>query len=90
LLLLGRNQRRYLTCFISVNDSLTAASWGDGRIDVFGLGESNQLLHRWFTNNTWNSGDWENLGGTSYGKPKALAPRNGRIEVFVKGMNSGT
>jgi len=68
-----------------VGDSLTAVSWSKDRLDVFGIGSDSALWHNWF-NGKWNT--WESLGGVCFGKPKAIAARNGRLDIFVKGTDS--
>ncbi len=62
-----------------------AASWGSGRLDVFGLGNSMQLFHKWFDNGIWS--DWERLGGTWTSAPAAVSWGNGRIDCFVRGTD---
>ena len=62
-----------------------AVSWGTGRLDVFGAGENNELLHRWF------DGSWtgpESLGGTLGSiYPSAVSWGTGRLDVFGVGEN---
>ncbi|KFY66179.1 hypothetical protein V496_02145 [Pseudogymnoascus sp. VKM F-4515 (FW-2607)] len=65
-----------------IGDSLTVASLGKGRMDV--IGTRGQLLHTSYSNNKWDP-SWMNLGGVWIGKPKAIAPREGRVDIFVKG-----
>lgn len=69
-----------------VGDSLTAVSWATDRIDVFGIGMKNSLLHNWYSGGKWNT--WEDFGGVFIGKPKAVSAREGRLDIFVKGMDS--
>lgn len=72
-----------------VGDSLTAVSWGDDRIDVFGIGIKSELLHNWYSCGKWHGPkDWEDLGGVCFGKPKAVSARDGRLDIFVKGGDS--
>lgn len=68
-------------------DSLTAASWANGRIDVFGIGTDSALWHLWYLDGNWST-SWENVGGVCIGKPKAISPREGRLDIFVKGVDS--
>lgn len=72
-----------------VGDSLCAVSWGDDRIDVFGIGTKSELLHNWYSCGKWHApSGWEDLGGVCIGKPKAVSARDGRLDIFVKGMDS--
>ncbi|KAK5011615.1 hypothetical protein LTR28_011873 [Elasticomyces elasticus] len=66
--------------------SLTACSWGTGRIDLFGIGTDSALKHLSFNKGVWNV--WENLGGLCIGKPKAVAPIGNRLDIFLKGGDS--
>jgi hypothetical protein len=63
----------------------------DGRLEVFLVGQNNQLYHRYQTapNNDWNS-EWLSLGG-KWDKNKIPALANnadGRLEVFLVGQNN--
>jgi kumamolisin len=62
-----------------------AVSWGAGRLDVFGVGENNDLLHKWF------DGSWratESLGGTLGNQfLSAVSSNAGRLDVFGVGEN---
>jgi hypothetical protein len=42
----------------AISGSLTAASWGDGRYDVFGIGGNGHVVQRWW-DGRWH---WSDLG----------------------------
>ncbi len=75
-------------------DSPTAASSGPGRIDVFGRSPDNTLVH-WrcvdpdkLCYDASSSKPWsveESLGTPALSAPAAVANKDGRIDVFVKG-----
>jgi hypothetical protein len=62
-----------------------AASWGDGRVDLFHRGEDAGLWHKAFDPSIGGWSDWESLGGQIAGPPAAVAPAPGRLEVFAQG-----
>jgi hypothetical protein len=61
----------------------------DGRLEVFLVGQNNQLYHRYQTapNNDWNS-EWLSLGGKWDGNPTIASNLDGRLEVFLVGQNN--
>ena len=66
-----------------------AASWGGGRLDVFGRGTDGGLWHKWREGAQWSS--WESLGGALAAGSGlgAVSWSPGRIDVFVKGTDNG-
>lgn len=48
------------------NSALDAVSWASNRLDVFGIGEKKQMLHRQSDAGKWmpSNGEWENVGGS--------------------------
>ncbi|KAL8644072.1 MAG: hypothetical protein Q9226_007951, partial [Calogaya cf. arnoldii] len=67
------------------NDTLQATSGGDGGTDIFAVGKDGDLQHKHYFSG-WK--DWVSLGGTINGRPRAIAPRAKRIDVFAKGKES--
>jgi hypothetical protein len=63
-----------------------AASWGPGRLDVFGRGEDNALWHAWFENGRWSH--WESLGGGLTSRPAAASRGRRRLDVFARGTDN--
>jgi hypothetical protein len=62
-----------------------AVSWGTGRLDVFGVGENNDLLHKWF-DGSWS--ETESRGGTLGNQfLSAVSSTAGRLDVFGVGEN---
>lgn len=72
------------------------ASWAPGRLDVFGRGVGNDLLHKWYTG-SWNG--WESLPPPSSGcplsctsgltsDPGAVSTAANSIDVFGRGPNN--
>jgi len=70
---------------------LTAASWGSGRYDVFGVGANGHVIQRWW-DGSWH---WADLGappatvggGGLYGPLAAASWGPNRIDVFGRGRN---
>jgi hypothetical protein len=63
-----------------------AASWGNGRLDVFALGSSQELLHKWWDPSHGWSG-WGSLGGKLSSSPAAVSWGPNRIDVFARGTD---
>jgi hypothetical protein len=63
-------------------------SWGEGRLDVFGIGTDGQMYHKWYQNG-WQP--WESLGGqfspNALGNAAAVSWGPGRIDLFAIGAN---
>ncbi|KAK3985735.1 hypothetical protein QBC44DRAFT_352817 [Cladorrhinum sp. PSN332] len=72
-----------------INGSLwsapSAASWGPDRLDVFGLGPGNELVHRSGDGCVWS--EWEDLGNQLTTDPKAVGWRGSRLDVFARGVD---
>ncbi|QKW32709.1 serine/threonine protein kinase [Actinomadura sp. NAK00032] len=76
----------------------TAHSSADGRIEVFVRGADGRLWHAWQVARDGNWSNWQDLGQhrplpdgdvlTVAGDPAAHASADGRIEVFVRGVDS--
>ena len=51
------------------NSPPAAVSWGPNRLDIFGLGVNNEMLHKWWDGTDWRPSQtgWEPLSGTSGG-----------------------
>jgi hypothetical protein len=66
---------------------LTAASWGNDRIDVIGW-SSGRLLHKFRTNfPEWDWTNWNDLGsGVSPFAPAVTSERPGQLNLFAIGM----
>ena len=62
-----------------------AASWGSGRIDIFVIGSSKTLVHRYYFNG-WSA--WEDLGGTWTSEPAVAVWELNRLDVFVRGTDN--
>ena len=63
-----------------------AASQGDGLLDVFARGTTNQLYHKAFANGAWTQ--WEPLGGALASAPSAASQGNGLLDVFARGTDN--
>lgn len=78
-----------LSVFRSLGGTLTsapaAASWSQGRLDVFVRGSDNGLWHRWGDGFHWSG--WESLGGVLSSEPGVAAWGPNRLDVFVRGMD---
>jgi hypothetical protein len=81
----------------AVASPLSAVSWEPGRLDVFGVGSGQTLLHWWYffdpdtQSGGWNGGSAgpESLGGRITGGPLAVSTRNtpGSLDVFAPGIS---
>ena len=58
-----------------------AVSWGPGRVDLFWLGEANDLWHRTMADGVWAQP--ESLGGTLASGPAVTAWGGDRMQVFA-------
>jgi spore germination protein YaaH len=70
----------------SISSGVSAASWGQTRLDLFVRGTDNAIYHRWWNSNGWY--DWENLGGVATSAPAAVAWGSGRLDLFVRGTDN--
>jgi len=71
---------------------VTAASWGEGRVDVFGIGQNGHLIQHWFDDGTWHWTDLgavpADVGGGGFAGPVTAASwGEGRVDVFGIGQN---
>jgi len=64
----------------------TVASWGRNRLDVFGQGQNNALLHIVWDGNGW--GSWQDLGGVLTSAPSCVSWGPNRIDCFVRGQSN--
>ncbi|KAH7122343.1 hypothetical protein B0J11DRAFT_463994 [Dendryphion nanum] len=64
-------------------------SWGAGRIDIFGLGTNNQMLHKAW-DGSWHPSQtsWEALGGIFTSPPAVVSCGAGRIDIFALGTDN--
>jgi hypothetical protein len=67
--------------------AIAAACWGENRIDLFRVGSSSELSHKWWDGSVW--GGWENLGGILTTVPSVTAWGENRLDVMVTGTDSG-
>jgi len=67
-------------------DSLSIASWGRNRYDLFGVRKvDNALYHRVSTGDRqWEAG-FKRLGGYCTSRPTVVCPQEGQIYLFVRG-----
>ncbi|WP_395689917.1 phosphatidylinositol-specific phospholipase C domain-containing protein [Caenimonas koreensis] len=65
----------------------TAASWANGRLDVFAVGVDNTLWHIYFDGGAWKG--WESLGGVLTSAPTVASWGNGRLDVFARSTDRG-
>jgi hypothetical protein len=68
--------------------SVTAVSWGSGRLDLFLHGTDNGIYHKSF-DGTWEPSQtfWEPLGGATVDDVTAVSWGAGRLDVFVRGTD---
>jgi hypothetical protein len=64
-----------------------AVCWGPNRIDLFCVGMSSALHHKWWNGSVWGpSGGWENMGGSCRGVPEIIARDKEKLDVFITGQ----
>lgn len=72
---------------MSINKrSIDAVSWGCDRIDVFGIGGTNHVHHKYWDYDAFST-VWADLGGVSMGPPAVVSAKKGEIDVFYRGTN---
>ncbi len=64
-------------------------SWGNNRLDIFGLGMDGAMYHKAWDGGAWRPSllDWERLGGVFSSPPTAVAWGNNRLDIFGLGMD---
>ncbi|CAI9629545.1 unnamed protein product [Alternaria burnsii] len=62
-------------------------SWGNGRIDIFGIGGTGHTMYRRTYGEDWTPGAWEKLPGKFKSLPSAVSWGPGRLDVFAIGMD---
>lgn len=65
--------------------AVTAASWGENRLDIFVRGENTHLMHRWWAGSQWSG--WEDLGGELAAAPACVSWGSNRLDCFILGKN---
>jgi hypothetical protein len=60
---------------------LTAVSWGDGRIDLFWIGDDGAVWHRRWTPAGWSEA--ESIGGQPASKPAVVSWAANEMQLFV-------
>jgi len=63
---------------------LTICSWGNGRLDIFGVGQNSLTYHKWYWGG-WSN--WECLGGLIASAPAAVSWGPDRIDLFAIGCD---
>ncbi|GAA0916559.1 hypothetical protein [Streptomyces thermoalcalitolerans] len=50
---------------MTVKEMISVVSWGEDRLDVFGIGTDSQMHHRHWDGSKWQPEQgWKSLGGT--------------------------
>lgn len=72
------------------NSGAAAVSWGHNRIDVFAIGDEENMVHIYWDGSQWSK--IEDLGGLFHGHtaPTAIARAQNRLDVFAVDSSSGT
>src|SRR5271154_5696729 len=70
--------------------AVAAASWGVDRLDVFGLGNNNELFHKWSNGDSWGPSQtgWEPLGGILTSAPVVVSWEPNRLDLFGLGTDN--
>ena len=66
------------------------ASWGTGRLDIFGLGTDGQMYHKAWNGTEWQPSPttWDALGGEFTSAPAVASWGTGRLDIFGLGTDS--
>jgi hypothetical protein len=69
--------------------SITAVSWGRGRIGLFGIGSDNGCRHKWWAG-FWGPSEteWEDLGGVFTSPIHAVSWGPNRLDLFGRGSEN--
>jgi hypothetical protein len=70
------------------NSAPAVCSWGENRLDVFGLGTDNAMYHKAWDGNAWLPTDWEPQGGVFNSAPIAVSWGFNRIDLFGLGTDN--
>src|SRR6266566_3458099 len=78
-------------CMHSSSYSTGVASWGQNRLDIFGLGTDNGMYHKAWTGSQWSPSprDWEPLGGVFNSPPGVVTWSPNRLDIFGLGTDNG-
>ena len=70
--------------------SSPVVAWSANRLDVFVLGTSRALYHKWWNGSAWGPSltGYEAMGGVCTGAPQVVAWGPNRLDVFVTGTDS--
>ena len=60
----------------------SAASWDGRRIDLFAVGISHEVYHKWRIGSTWSA--WQNLRGYATSAPAVMTTAPGVLNVYVR------
>ncbi|HTG16557.1 MAG TPA: hypothetical protein VK747_15015 [Blastocatellia bacterium] len=65
-------------------------SWGNNRLDIFGLGTDNQMFHKAWDGAAWRPSltGWEPLGGVFASPPAVVSWGNNRLDIFALGTDN--
>jgi hypothetical protein len=71
----------------SINSAPSAASQGQGSLDIFARGPGSAVWQRSSSGGQW--GSWQSLGGATPSAPGVVAWSAGRLDLFVRGTDGG-
>ncbi|EMC96273.1 hypothetical protein BAUCODRAFT_24080 [Baudoinia panamericana UAMH 10762] len=66
--------------------SVSAASWGSGRLDIVGMTKNGSYLHMYYDGSNFQG--WETFGGNFSSAPYIIAPWKGQQRFDVFGLSS--
>lgn len=63
----------------------TAVSWGENRLDIFGILSNATLLHKYWDGNAWqpSATGWESWGDDFFDQPVATSWGENRLDVWA-------
>src|SRR5207244_6107795 len=74
------------------NSPPAAVSWGPNRLDIFGLGVNNEMLHKWWdeTGRAPSRTKWEPSGATFHSPHTTLHSSPTPLDTFAPRLNQAT
>lgn len=85
----GASDVKLLSLLLFHRISIAAVSWACNRLDIFGLGTNNEMVHKWWDGSKWGPSvtDWEPLGGTFSSPPTVVSWGADRLDIFGLGTD---
>jgi Repeat of unknown function (DUF346) len=73
------------------NSPPAAVSWGENRLDIFGLGTDNRMYHKAWNGSDWDPRSlehWDPLSGIYNSQPAVVSWDKNRLDIFCLGQDN--